>query len=330
MWGSFFALLKKDFRLMVSSKFFLLAIGSLILYTCYINFVYVKLDQEIFPVYLYDPAQTQNNVPDNLIPVSSLKELQNACEDGYSIGIDLSDGTVKIMMTSCGISKIDNLRHSYAVSKLSSGSAKEALIIGPNNKDMKSRREITAEFLFFELSAVGFLGLAAMLFKEKQMGVVRVHAILPVGKSAFILSKLILILFADLFFSAMLTLCNLGAAASMAVLPAVLLQAGILSLIMASFVFFCAITLPDFKQFSLLYLVLAVFITSPVFLAGQTGITMDRIKFHPMYHLFTAMKSAYFQAPPTNVLYYAICLLSIVLLFLFARHGLNREMKKEG
>ena len=330
MCGSFFALLKKDFRLMVSSKFFLLAIGSLILYTCYINFVYVKLDQEIFPVYLYDPAQTQNNVPDNLIPVSSLKELQNACEDGYSIGIDLSDGTAKIMMTSCGISKIDNLRHSYAVSKLSSGSAKEALIIGTNTKDMKSRREITAEFLFFELAAVGFLGLAAMLFKEKQMGVVRVHAILPVGKSAFILSKLILILFADLFFSAMLTLCNLGAAASMAVLPAVLLQAGILSLIMASFGFFCAITLPDFKQFSLLYLVLAVFITTPVFLAGQTGIVMDWIKFHPMYHLFTAMKNAYFQTPTTNVLYYAICLLSIVLLFLLARHGLNSEMKREG
>lgn len=148
MCGSFFALLKKDFRLMVSSKFFLLAIGSLILYTCYINFVYVKLDQEIFPVYLYDPAQTQDKVPDSLIPVSSLKELQNACEDGYSIGIDLSDGTAKIMMTSCGISKIDNLRHSYAVSKLSSGSAKEALIIGTNTKDMKSRREITAEFLF--------------------------------------------------------------------------------------------------------------------------------------------------------------------------------------
>ena len=328
MCGSFFALLKKDFRLMVSSKFFLLAIGSLILYTCYINFVYVKLDQEIFPVYLYDPAQTQDNVPDSLIPVSSLKELQNACEDGYSIGIDLSDGTAKIMMTSCGISKIDNLRHSYAVSKLSSGSAKEALIFGTNTKDMKSRREITAEFLFF--AAVGFLGLAAMLFKEKQMGVVRVHAILPVGKSAFILSKLILILFADLFFSAMLTLCNLGAAASMAVLPAVLLQAGILSLIMASFGFFCAITLPDFKQFSLLYLVLAVFITTPVFLAGQTGIVMDWIKFHPMYHLFTAMKNAYFQTPITNVLYYAICLLSIVLLFLLARHGLNSEMKREG
>ena len=33
---------------MLSSKFFLLALGSLVLYSCYINFVYVKLDQKIY------------------------------------------------------------------------------------------------------------------------------------------------------------------------------------------------------------------------------------------------------------------------------------------
>lgn len=43
----FFSLLKKDFKLMLSGRFFLLALGSLVLYSCYINFVYVKLDQEI-------------------------------------------------------------------------------------------------------------------------------------------------------------------------------------------------------------------------------------------------------------------------------------------
>ena len=48
----FWGLLKKDFKLMLSSKFFLLALGSLVLYSCYINFVYVKLDQKIYPVYL--------------------------------------------------------------------------------------------------------------------------------------------------------------------------------------------------------------------------------------------------------------------------------------
>lgn len=330
MRGSFFALLKKDFRLMVSSKFFLLAIGSLILYSCYINLVYVKVDQEIFPVYLYDPEQVQENISADVISVYSPEELQNACEDGYSIGIDASKGTPRIIIASCGISRLDEMRHSYALSKLSSGNSRKAKIIGPNGKEMKNRREITAEFLFFELAAVGFLGLASMLFKEKQMGVIRVHAVLSVQKGAFILSKLILILFADLLFAALLTLCNLGVSAGVEVLPKVLVQAGILSMIMAMAGFFFSITLPDFKQFSLLYLVLAVFITTPVFLAGQTGVEMSWIKFHPMYHLFAAMKNAYFQAPVKNGFYYAGCLMSIFLLFLLARYGLDREMKREG
>ena len=330
MRGSFFALLKKDFRLMVSSKFFLLAIGSLILYSCYINLVYVKVDQEIFPVYLYDPEQVQENISADVISVYSPEELQNACEDGYSIGIDASKGTPRIIIASCGISRLDEMRHSYALSKLSSVNSRKAKIIGPNDKEMKNRREITAEFLFFELAAVGFLGLASMLFKEKQMGVIRVHAVLSVQKGAFILSKLILILFADLLFAALLTLCNLGVSAGVEVLPKVLVQAGILSMIMAMAGFFFSITLPDFKQFSLLYLVLAVFITTPVFLAGQTGVEMSWIKFHPMYHLFAAMKNAYFQAPVKNGFYYAGCLMSIFLLFLLARYGLDREMKREG
>ena len=330
MRGSFFALLKKDFRLMVSSKFFLLAIGSLILYSCYINLVYVKVDQEIFPVYLYDPEQVQENISADVISVYSPEELQNACEDGYSIGIDASKGTPRIIIASCGISRLDEMCHSYALSKLSSGNSRKAKIIGPNDKEMKNRREITAEFLFFELAAVGFLGLASMLFKEKQMGVIRVHAVLSVQKGAFILSKLILILFADLLFAALLTLCNLGVSAGVEVLPKVLVQAGILSMITAMAGFFFSITLPDFKQFSLLYLVLAVFITTPVFLAGQTGVEMSWIKFHPMYHLFAAMKNAYFQAPVKNGFYYAGCLMSIFLLFLLARYGLDREMKREG
>ena len=47
------AFLWKDIRLMASGHFFLLALVSLLLYTCYIQLVYVKTDQAIFPVYLY-------------------------------------------------------------------------------------------------------------------------------------------------------------------------------------------------------------------------------------------------------------------------------------
>ena len=94
--------------------------------------------------------------------------------------------------------------------------------------------------------------------------------------------------------------------------------------------FLCAVRLQDFKQFSLFYLVLAVFITTPVFLAGQTGIEWNWIVYHPMYHLFTAMKSAYFSIPTTGATYYLLCLGAIILLFLLACQTLNREMAKEG
>lgn len=61
---------------MLSSKFLLLALGSLILYSCYINFIYVGLDQDIYPVYLYDPLHTQGVVSSEITEVESLEELK--------------------------------------------------------------------------------------------------------------------------------------------------------------------------------------------------------------------------------------------------------------
>ena len=48
---------------MVSGKFFLVALGSLILYTLFINFGYLSfMHSELYNVYLYDPAGTQAEV----------------------------------------------------------------------------------------------------------------------------------------------------------------------------------------------------------------------------------------------------------------------------
>lgn len=327
---NFFSLLKKDFKLMLSGRFFLLALGSLVLYSCYINFVYVKLDQEIYPVYVYDPQNRQSVTSEYVARADSRKALEAACADQYSVGIDFSRDVPEVYLLSCGIETIDHCRMIWGEAILRGNMTGRADTIGANNKEMKNRREITAEFLFFELSAVGFLGLASMLFKEKQMGVIRVHGILPVRRSMFIFSKLLLLLGADLLFAALLTILNLGFSYALEVLPAVLLQAGILSLIMALVGFLCAVRLPDFKQFSLFYLVLAIFVTTPVFLAGQTGAAREWIVYHPMYHLFTAMKSAYFSAPTVDIPYYLICSGAVMLLFLLACRTLNREMTKEG
>lgn len=330
MWKGFIALLKKDFKMMLSGKFFLLALGSLLLYSCYINFVYVNLDQAIYPVYLYDPKDTQNEVAGTVINVDSTDELHRLCAHGYAVGIDASGNEAKIYMVSSGSAVTDRYRMSFAASALSPQQDHAPQIVGENDKEMKNRREITCEFLFFELAAVGFLGLASTLFKEKQMGAIRVHSILPVGKSAFILSKLSLFLMADLMFAVALTLINLGWSAGLAVLPAVLVQTGILSLIMASVGFLLAVFLSGFKQFSLLYLVLAVFITTPVFLVGQTGVSWSWIQYHPMYHLFMAMKNAYFGTAAANGMYYVVCSAAVLLLFLLVRKALIREMAREG
>ncbi|MDE7277842.1 MAG: ABC transporter permease, partial [Lachnospiraceae bacterium] len=174
MWRDFLSLLKKDFKLMLSGKFLLLALVSLLLYSCYINFIYVGLDQDIYPVYLYDPFHTQEMVSSEIMIVDSTEELQSNIEDGYAVGINAFSGTPEIVMVSSNIRSVDHYRAAYAFSLLSSANPVAAERIGADNKEMKSRREITCEFLFFELAAVGFLGLASTLFKEKQMGIIRV------------------------------------------------------------------------------------------------------------------------------------------------------------
>ena len=153
---------------------------------------------------------------------------------------------------------------------------------------------------------------------------------MPLSGHMLILSKLALFLLADIVFAVLLTLVNVGFTAGMVVLPAVMIQTAILSIIMALVGFCCAVHLPDFKQFSLLYLVLAVFITTPVFLAGQTSVKWAWVRFHPMYHLFMAIKNAYFETPAALWIYYPICMAAIVLLFLLASWVLRKDMAKEG
>ena len=53
MWKNFCSLLKKDFQIMVDGKFFLISLGSLILYTLFINFGYIRfVNDRLYNVYL--------------------------------------------------------------------------------------------------------------------------------------------------------------------------------------------------------------------------------------------------------------------------------------
>lgn len=184
---------------MMSGKFFLVALGSLVLYTLFINFGYVKfMDAQLYNVYLYDPAGTQTEVSSLVRPVSSLEELDAAIAgDTNGVGIDASDKTPHVLFYAA-TEKADRHRTDYALALLSPDGNDTAKTVGSNSPEMKQRREITCELLFIEIVAVGFLGIASVLFKEKQMGVIRVHAIMPLHKSLFVCSKIMLFLITDL------------------------------------------------------------------------------------------------------------------------------------
>ncbi len=330
MGKGFCALFKKDCRMLVSGKFFPMAIGFLVLYTAYVNLGYIRFMQmSPYNVYLYDPAGTQTDVSALVQSVSSMEAMNEALlADANGVGLDASTEDVRVILYA-GAEHVDRHRADYALSMLrpSTGSAPE--IIGANTPEQKARKEITCELLFFELAAVGFLGIAAVLFKEKGMGVIRVHAILPLQKNLFLLSKLVVFLLSDLVFAVLLTLLNVGLANGAVLLPAVLLQTAILSLMMALVGLLCALLLKDFRQFTLAYLIIAIFAATPVFLSANTSVKFDWIGYHPFYHVYMGLKNAYFGMDISPI-YYVGAVSVILLLFLVVQRAFHREMGKEG
>ena len=330
MGKGFCALFKKDCRMLVSGKFFLMAIGFLVLYTAYVNLGYIRFMQmPPYNVYLYDPTETHTEKSPLVQIVSSMEDMDAALlSDANGVGLDASTGEVRVVLYK-GAEHVDRHRADYALSLLRPSASRTPEVLGTNTPEQKARKEITCELLFFELAAVGFLGTAAVLFKEKGMGVIRVHAILPVRKDLFLLSKLAVFLLSDLAFAVLLTLLNVGVTDGAAILPAVLLQTAILSLIMALVGLLCALLLKDFRQFTLAYLVIAIFAATPVFLSANTSIKFDWIGYHPFYHVYMGLKNVYFGTDISPV-YYVGAVGAILLLFLVVRLAFHREIGKEG
>ncbi|MDE6983440.1 MAG: ABC transporter permease, partial [Lachnospiraceae bacterium] len=209
MWRTFCILFKKDCWMMVSGKFFLVAFGSLILYTLFINLGYVQyMNAGLYNVYLYDPHGTQQEVSGLIQIVASSEELNAVLSsDTNGVGIDASSGTPNVVFY-FGSEKSDNHRADYALSLLHQGREHTAQVVGTNTLELKQRKEMCSELLFIEIIAVGFLGIASVIFKEKQMGVIRVHAVLPFKKGLFIAAKLTVFLLSDLIFAVLMTVLN--------------------------------------------------------------------------------------------------------------------------
>lgn len=317
--------------MLAAGKFFLMALGFLVLYTAYVSFGYVPImESSRCNVYLYDPAGTLGEVPPGVRSVPTREALDAALlSDTGGAGLDLSGGAAQVVLCA-GSGAADRRRADCALVLLEPSEGPAPEVVGPHTLEQKARREITCELLFFELAAVGFLGIAAVLFKEKGMGVIRVHGVLPVRRELFLLSKLTVFLASDLVFAAALTLLNVGPAQGAAVLPGVLVQTAVLSLVMALGGLLCALLLKDFRQFTLAYLLIAIFAATPVFLSANTGAKLDWIGWHPFYHFYMGLKNAYFGTPAAAPGYYIGAVAGIGGLFLAVELAFRREMGKEG
>lgn len=334
MWKSLPSLLKKDCQMMVSGKFFLVAFGSFLLYSLFINFGYLNfLGAEaatLYHVYLYDPAGAQMEASPLVHPVASPDELGAAlASDANGVGVAVGSESPSVILYAA-TEEAGHHKADYALALLHPGENSSAETIGKSTLELRQRREITCELLFIEIVALGFLGIASVLFKEKQMGVIRVHAILPLEKNLFIFSKVVLFLLTDLVFAVLMAVCNIGPREAGAILPAVLVQTTILSLIMALVGFGCTLLLKDFKQFSLAYLVIALFAATPVFMAANTSARMSWISYHPFYHVYLGLKNAFFDVPVISPVYYAVAAGFVVLLFYLVGIAFRYEMGREG
>ena len=96
MWRNIF---KKDIRMLVSGRFFLMSLGFLVLYTLYVNLGYVKfMNARLYNVYLYDPDKTQTTVSASVQRVSSKETLDAILlDDTNGIGIDAGTGTPQLI-----------------------------------------------------------------------------------------------------------------------------------------------------------------------------------------------------------------------------------------
>lgn len=88
---------------MASGKFFLVALGSLLLYTLFINFGYLNFmgdNANIYNVYLYDPAGTYTQASPLIRSAASGEELDKALARDTSggVGIRIKGGKPSIVL----------------------------------------------------------------------------------------------------------------------------------------------------------------------------------------------------------------------------------------
>ena len=333
----FAALLKKDIKLIIHHKFILIMLGSLLVYSLYINFVYLVEGTKTVETNLYllfAGQQQQSFATDQRIKiVGSAEELYQtlaADQDGVGIRLDQDGHPDRILLYQVS-PKIDR---SKALAGLNLLLDDEHLgevpltYLGKGDLEQKQRVNMTAVIIFFEIAAISFLGIAAIFFKEKAMGVIKVYGVLPGSKFLYLASKVLLFLGLEIIFAVGMCLINLGVEYTRSILAQVILQVVLLSPIMVLLGFLFSLVYHDLKQFILAYTIIVVLGTSPVFLFVTSPLEWTGLYLLPSYYAFSALYNAMLKQPYPVVIYGLACIVVMLGLSRANYYLMKREIER--
>lgn len=328
MLGEMKQFLQKDFRLIFSSKFFLISLISLIMYTVFINYGYVDfLDTQTPKVFAYDPNGVLS-VSNQIEKVASIENLMEKLSENINgTGVDLSQKNPRIYLFSNN-EKINKEHIDYVSYLLHSDIRTDLKVetLGESSYESNQRRAITTQLLYIELIAVGLLGITSVIFKEKQMGVLRVHGVMPIHSSMVILSKILIFLISDILFAILMMALNVGISETLNILPELVMNICVLSVVMSMIAIFLTLILKDFKQFSLAFLVIVLAIAVPVM--GDI-IPAGLLAWHPFYYLYNNLYDSILGIAGSDFKFLFLSVAIIMIFFFIIVFVYDREAKKE-
>ncbi|MCM1989366.1 ABC transporter permease [Oceanirhabdus seepicola] len=326
------AIIKNDLKIIFKSKMIFVMIGSLIVYSFYIGFIYSKVDIEPYSIYVYDENSVDVFTQNNIFSVASEDELYKKLDsDKEGIGILDIGSESKIILKDSGDAKVNNMKKLYANNLLEGNNTDVNVeVLKQENLEIKRRLEMTSVVVFFEITAISFLSIAAIFFKEKEMGVLNVYSIMPIHKILLILSKILVFTSIEIIFATILSIINIDYGVFSKVFGDVIIQILLLAPIMVTLGYIFSLIYKNFKQFIFAYIIIVILFTSPVFLFVSSPINWSGIKFFPTYYLFNNLYNAFFNNLIFNPYYYICWGIILGMLFVINVKLINREMIREG
>ncbi len=310
-------LIIKDIKLLFEGKLHIVLVISIIVYTLYINLFYVNTDIESFEVYIPNKIEVEDIEEDIIVKLT---------ENSDAIGLYNINGQYYSIITENTSLKNYNLKKLYINDYIKQMDFNDSRIDVLGSKTFKETKvlEMLSVIVFFEITTVTFLSIAALFFKEKNLGVLKVHGILPIKNKYILLSKMIVFIGFELIFVMIIGIMNLGFRQSFTSLPKISIEVILLSSIMVLLAFIFVVLFKDFKDFVFAYLILIIGMTSPVFLIVNTPFKWSGIKYFFTYYLYISIRNVYLQEYSTSMTFYVIFLITIFLLFIICLSLFNK------